>query len=101
MSSGSSRARRAEIECLENDAGPGIAIGGCRRRVGIARVDRFTRLLKGLLFGISASDPRTFVVIAVGARWRGIARVLDTSSTRNEGRSPRSAYVSNESCGLS
>jgi ABC-type antimicrobial peptide transport system permease subunit len=33
--------------------------------VGLAGAFAFTRLLKGLLFGIGASDPLTFVVLAI------------------------------------
>ena len=45
--------------------GQGLRLAVAGVALGLLGAIAFTRLLKGLLFGISASDPFTFAVIAV------------------------------------
>ena len=45
--------------------GQGLRLAGVGVAFGLLASIGFTRLLQGLLFGISASDPSTFAVIAV------------------------------------
>jgi putative ABC transport system permease protein len=56
-------AQRANV--LRLLLGQGLRLAALGVAVGLVAAIGFTRLLKGLLFGISASDPLTFVVIAL------------------------------------
>jgi putative ABC transport system permease protein len=43
----------------------GLALAALGVAIGLAASLALTRLMKGLLFGVSAADPLTFVVIAL------------------------------------
>jgi putative ABC transport system permease protein len=46
-------------------AGDGAKLAGVGIAVGVALALALTRLMSGLLFGVSATDPWTFVLIAL------------------------------------
>jgi putative ABC transport system permease protein len=56
-------ARRGDI--LRLVAGDGAKLAGVGIAVGVALALALTRLMSGLLFGVSATDPWTFVLIAL------------------------------------
>ena len=58
-------ARRAPGRCLEYDHRAGNEADGCRLVIGLGGAWLVTRAMASLLFGVSATDPATFAVIAV------------------------------------
>src|SRR5437867_12567191 len=69
----------------------GLAAGGIA--IGVAGALVTSRALGALLFGVSATDPLTFVVAAVGLALAGVARGLPTGAAGEPHRSGRVAAV--------
>ena len=57
--------------------GGGMKLAGAGLAIGIAGALALTQVLSGLLFGVSARDPLTFVLVPVRARRRCAARLVD------------------------
>ena len=51
--------------------------------IGLAGAFVLTRWMSSLLFGISSSDPMTYVIVLARFAWRGTAGLLDSSTPRD------------------
>ena len=78
-------ARRPEVLALVVKQGMALALMGIA--AGAMLSLGMTRLISGMLFGITATDPLTFVGVARTARDCGVPRKLPARSSRFEGRS--------------
>ena len=66
--------RRAVLRMV---LGGGMKLAGAGLAIGIAGAFALTQVLSGLLFGVSARDPLTFVVVPAASGNRSVAGVVD------------------------
>jgi putative ABC transport system permease protein len=82
-------ARKEDVLRLVVSEGFRLAVAGIA--IGIALAVALSRVLRGMLFGVSAFDPLAYLVLTLGAGLHRPARLLGARSARGAGRPQRGA----------
>ena len=76
-------ARRAASANRAYDARPWRCVcSGAAFSLAFAAAFALSRLIRSLLFGVSANDPLIYLAVSVASRGRGLPRLLDSGATR-------------------